>query len=180
MSHSHPVFTMRALTHLSLIAALAAVAGCDDDRRSGVPTMPIEIGPDAMSAYVVVSNPDAPVGAEVQVSVRALRGRNVGPIGSFTIRLGYDSLGLAYGKSATSAHGLVMANGANRGVLVAAGASAEGFKDDELLNATFTVAASGGLKSLTLTVTELNSLAFEDQTKRMSVMKGIYRAPAEK
>jgi hypothetical protein len=171
---------MRALTRLSLIAALVAVAGCDDDRRGGVPTMPIEIGPDALSAYVVVSNPDAPLGTEVQVSVRALRGRNVGPIGSFTIRLGYDSLGVSYVKSATSAHGLVMANGASRGLLVAAGASAEGFKDDELLNATFTVSAAGGLKSLALTVNELNSLAFEDQTKLMSVMKGIYRAPAGK
>src|SRR5687768_3860542 len=103
---------MRALTRLSLLAALA---GCDDDRRSGVPTMPLEIAPDAMSAYVVVSNPDAPAGTEVQVSVRALRGRNVGPIGSFTIRLGYDSLGLSYVKSATNAQGMVMANGANRG-----------------------------------------------------------------
>jgi hypothetical protein len=168
---------MRVLTRLSLIAALAAVAGCDDDRRAGVPTMPIEIGPDAMSAYVVVSNPDAPVGTDVQVSVRALRGRNVGPIGSFTIRLGYDSVGLTYVKSATSPHGLVMANGANRGLLVAAGASAEGFKDDELLDATFTVASTQGFKSLTLTVNELNSLAFEDQTKLMSVMRGIYRAP---
>ena len=171
---------MRALTRLSLIAALAAVAGCDDDRRTGVPTMPLEIGPDAMSAYVVVSNPDAPAGTEVQVSVRALRGRNVGPIGSFTIRLAYDSLGLSYVKSATSTHGMVMANGANHGLLVAAGASAGGFKDDELLSATFRVSATAGLKSLALTVNELNSLTFEDQTKLMSVMKGIYRAPAGK
>ena len=142
--------------------------------------MPLEIAPDAMSAYVVVSNPDAPVGTEVQVSVRALRGKNVGPIGSFTIRLGYDSLGLAFVKSATSPHGLVMANGATRGLVVAAGASAEGFKDDELLNATFAVSAPGGLKSFILTVNELNSLKFEDQTKLMNVMTGIYRAPTAK
>lgn len=171
---------MRALTRLSLIAVLAAVAGCDDDRRIGVPTMPLEIGPDAMSAYIVVSNPNAPVGTEVQISVRALRGRNVGPIGSFTIRLGYDSLGLAFIRSAESAQGLVMANGAQRGLLIAAGASAEGFRNDELLNATFRVAGAGGLESLTLTVNELNSLKFEDQTTLISVMKGIYRAPAEK
>ena len=171
---------MRALNRLSLIAVFAAVAGCDDDRRGGVPTMPLEIGPDALSAYVVVSNPDAPIGTEVQVSVRALRGRNVGPIGSFTIRLGYDSLGLSYVRSATSAHGMVMANGGSRGLLVAAGASAEGFKDDELLNATFTVAAAGALQALTLTVSELNSLEFKDQTKLMNVMKGIYLAPAGK
>ena len=142
--------------------------------------MPIEIGPDALSAYVVVSNPNAPVGTEVQVSVRALRGKNVGPIGSFTIRLGYDSLGLAFLRSAEGTQGMVMANGAPRGLLIAAGASAEGFKNDELLNATFRVSGADGLKSLTLTVNELNSLKFEDQTSLISVMRGIYRAPAEK
>lgn len=171
---------MRALTRLSLFAALAVTAGCDDDRRSGVPTMPIEIGPDALSAYVVVSNPNAPVGTEVQVSVRALRGRNVGPIGSFTIRLGYDSLGLAFLRSADGTQGMVMANGAQRGLLIAAGASAEGFRNDELLTATFRVSSAGGLASLALTVNELNSLEFQDQTKLINVMKGIYRAPAEK
>lgn len=171
---------MRALTRLSLIAALVAAAGCDDDRRTGVPTMPIEIGPDALSAYVVVSDPNAPVGTDVQVNVRALRGKNVGPIGSFTIRLGYDSLGLAFVGSGESAQGMVMANGAQRGLLIAAGASAEGFKNDELLSATFRVSGAGGLASLTLTVNELNSLKFEDQTSLISVMKGIYRAPAGK
>lgn len=171
---------MRALTRLSLCAALAITAGCDDDRRSGVPTMPMEIGPDALSAYVVVSNPNAPVGTEVQVSVRALRGKNVGPIGSFTIRLGFDSLGLAFLRSAEGMQGMVMANGAQRGLVIAAGASAEGFGNDELLNATFRVSSAAGLASLALTVNELNSLEFQDQTKLISVMKGIYRAPAEK
>ena len=171
---------MRALSRFSLLAVLAVAAGCDDERRNGVPTMPLEIGPDAMSAYVVVSNPDAPVGSEVQVSVRALRGRNVGPIGSFTIRLGYDSLGVAYVSSGQSSEGLVLANGTQRGLLVAAGASAEGFKTDELLRATFKVSAAAGLKSLTLTVNELNSLEFEHQRSMISVMKGIYLAPAEK
>lgn len=166
---------MRVPIHVSLIAVLAVLAGCDDD-RAGVPTMPLEIAPDAMSAYIVVSDPGAPVGTDVQVSVRALRGGNVAPIGSFTIRLGYDSLGLAYLRSAQSTQGMVMANGGQRGLLVAAGAAAEGFKNDELLTATFRVSAAGGLKSLVLAVNELNSLRFEDQTSLVSVMRGIYRA----
>lgn len=169
---------MRALTRLSLVALLAATAACDDDRRDQVPTMPLEIAPDAMSAYVVVSNPQAPVGSQVEVTVRSLRGRNVGPIGSFTLRLAYDTTGLAFVKSANNPKGMVMANGAQPGVVVAAGASADGFTDDDLVFATFTVTSSAGLKSLALTVSELNSLTFEDQRGSLRVMKGIYR-PAD-
>jgi hypothetical protein len=166
---------MRALTRLSFVAILAATAACSD-RRDAVPTMPLEISPDGLSAYVVVSNPNAPVGTEVTVTVRSLRGRNVGPIGSYTVRLGYDSLGLAFGKAANSSEGMVMANASQRGMVVAAGASADGFKSDELLSATFIVSKSGGLKSLALTVTELNSLKFEDQRANLNVMRGIFRA----
>ena len=171
---------MRALTRLSLVAVLAATAACDDDRRDQVPTMPLEIAPDAMSAYVVVSNPQAPVGSQVEVTVRSLRGRNVGPIGSFTLRLAYDTTGLAFVKSASNPKGMVMANGAQAGVVVAAGASADGFTDDDLVFATFTVTSGAGLKSLALTVSELNSLKFEDQRANLRVMKGIYRPAAAK
>lgn len=163
------------LSRTSLVAVLAFSAACTDDRKA-IPTAPISVADDALSAYVVVSNPNAPVGTDVTVSVRALRGKLVGPIGSFTIRLAYDSLGLRFGRSANSAQGMVMANAATRGLVIAAGASAEGFKDDELLRATFTVAAAGALKSLALSVTELNSLKFEDQRANMTVMRGIYRA----
>lgn len=165
---------MRALSRLSVLALLAATA-CDD-RRDAVPTVPLEISPDGLSAYIVVSNPDAGVGSEVTVTVRSLRGRNVGPIGSYTVRVAYDSLGLAFGKAAPSSEGMVMANAAQRGLVVAAGASADGFKSDDLLSATFTVTKSGGLKSLALTVTELNSLKFEDQRANLQIMRGIYRA----
>lgn len=166
---------MRAFNRLSIAAVLAATAACSD-RPDAVPTAPLEISPDGLSAYIVVSNPNAPVGTEVTVTVRSLRGRNVGPIGSYTIRLGYDSLGLAFGKAASSSEGMVMANASQRGLVVAAGASADGFRSDDLLSATFTVSKSGGLKSLTLTVSELNSLKFEDQRANLNVMRGIFRA----
>ena len=170
---------MRTLARLSLLAVIAATAACDDERRDSTPTVPLTIAPDAMSAYVVVSNPKAPVGSQVEVGIRSLRGRNVGPIGSFTIRLSYDSTGLTFVKSAPSTRGMVMANGAQRGTMVAAGASAEGFADDELVNATFTVTSAEGLRSLVLAVSEINSLKFEDQTAKLQVMKGVYRPAAK-
>ena len=170
---------MRAFSRFSFVALLTLAAACNDERRDATPTAPIEISPDGLSAYIVVSNPGAPIDTEVTVTVRSLRGRNVGPIGSYTIRLGYDSLGLAFGKAASSSEGMVLANAAKKGVVVAAGASADGFKSDDLLSTTFTVTKSGGLKSLSLSVTELNSLKFEDQRANLSIMRGIYR-PAER
>jgi len=168
---------MRVLSRLSIVALLAAAA-CDD-RRDAVPTVPLEISPDGVSAYIVVSNPNAGIGSEVTVTVRSLRGRNVGPIGSYTVRVAYDSLGLAFGKASPSSEGMVMANAAQRGLVIAAGASADGFKSDDLLSTTFTVTKSSGLKSLALTVNELNSLTFEDQRANLQIMRGIYRAPAK-
>lgn len=168
---------MRASSCLALVAVLAATAACDDERRGGIPLAPMEIGPDAMSAYVVVSNPDATVGSPVDITVRALRGKNVGAIGSFTLRLNYDTLGLAYLKTATNPQGMVMANPAQRGAVIAAGASAEGFASDDLVTSTFTVTSAKGLRSLELVVSELNSLAFEDQRAKLRVMKGVFRAP---
>lgn len=167
-----------SLLRFSLVAGLAFSAACDDERKP-IPTAPISVADDALSAYVVVSNPNAPVGSNVIVSVRALRGKLVGPIGSFTIRLAYDSLGLRFVNSANNAQGMVLSNAATRGVVIAAGASAEGFKNDELLSATFTVTGSGALKTLALSVTELNSLKFEDQRANMTVMRGIYRAASK-
>jgi hypothetical protein len=172
---------MNVLSRLSLIAVVAVSAACDDDRANQLPTAPVSVAPDALSAYVSVSNPNAKVGDHVTVTVRALRGSAVGPIGSFTVRLAYDSTRLSFREAGRNAQGMVMTNAANRGVVVAAGASAEGFGSDELVSATFDVTATGALASLALTVSELNSLAFENQMSRMKVMKGIYRdAPAVK
>jgi hypothetical protein len=71
---------------------------------------------------------------------------------------------------------MVMANGAKAGIVVAAGASADGFKNDELLAATFTVKSSGALTGLALSVSELNSVAFADQKSAMRVERRVYRA----
>ena len=74
-----------------------------------------------------------------------------------------------------------MANGTVRGIVKAAGASAEGFTDDELVTTSFLVLAGGNaLSSLTLTVPELNSLAFEDQREQMRVERRLYRGDANK
>ena len=171
---------MRFATSISLVALAAAAIACDDDRPQLLPTAPLGVAPDAVSAYLAVSNANPAVGSEVTVFVRARRGSAVGPIGSFTIRLAYDSTRLQFKDAARSEHGMVMANGANAGLLVAAGASATGFTTDDLVAATFVARATSALTPLELTVTELNSVTFTDQKSSVRVARGLYRDAGSK
>lgn len=166
---------MRTALALALAVAAASVA-CDDDRRSDVmPSAPAVLGPDAMSAFITVSDPKPGVGERVTVTVRAVRGSSVGKIGSFTLALNYDASQLRFIESGRSAYGMVLANGAEAGTLKAAGASAEGFADDQLLTAVFEVAAPNAMQTLQLTITEMNSAAFQDQRAQMRVERALYR-----
>ena len=166
---------MRLAHLLPCVVLLAATAGCDDDQPTTLPTAPMSVASDAVSAFVAVSNPNPAVGSDVTIWVRALRGTAVGPIGSFTIRLAYDATRLQFKEAGRSEQGMVMANGANAGLVIGAGASAEGFRNDELLSATFTVTAANALAALQLTVNELNSVGFADQTSALRVERGLYR-----
>jgi hypothetical protein len=165
------------LLSLSFVAA-TTVAGCTDDPDKLVhtATAPENVPPNAMSAFVTVSNPRAAAGDRVTVTVRALRGVAVGPIGSFRIRVLYDSTKLAFIETAPSSHGMVLANPAEAGNVIAAGASAAGFLDDRLVRATFRILRDDGLRSLALSVDELNSVMFEDQRPAMRVERSLYRS----
>ena len=172
-----PVLTrFRALTLLTALTAVS-VSACDGDTTTvQLPTAPMNVPMNGVSAYLAVSNANPGVGSSVTVWVKARRGSAVKPIGSYTIRLSYDSTRLHFVEAAQSAHGMVMANPAKAGVVLAAGASAEGFADDQLLAATFSVLGANALTSLALSVTELNSVSFQDQRANTSVARGLYRA----
>ena len=168
------------MKRLVLLTSVVMVAACDDERAS-LPAAPAEVAPNAVAAYLAVSSATPAAGERVAVSVRARRGSAVGPIGSFTVRISYDTTRLRYVESARAARGMVMANGALRGVVKGAGASAEGFTDDELLTSTFLVLAGGdALASLALDVPELNSVEFEDQRAAMRVEKRLFRDDSRK
>lgn len=172
---------MRVVSRFTLLAVLAAgaIAGCNDDRRRQLPVAPTEVAPDQLSAYVMVSDPAPEAGSRFTVSVRTLRGSAVGPVGSFTIELAFDSTQLRFHEAARSGLGMVMANGAKPGVVIAAGAAALGFTSDELLEATFSVLPGAdpgeAIETLTLNVTELNSLTFENERGRVRVSSQVHR-----
>jgi hypothetical protein len=163
---------MRALLPLAAVALLAA---CDDETRpAGLPTAPTGVSANALSAFITISKPHAGVGDEITVVVRAKRGTNVGEIGSFQLRLSYDASRLELIETKRSDFGMVMANTAEAGFIVAAGASGQGFDDDRLLTATFRVTGARPTRGLALDVAELNSIAFQDQRSVMRVEKDVF------
>lgn len=157
----------------ALLFATSVVA-CDDDRATRLAVAP-EVAPNELSAYLAVSQSDPTVGSQFTVTVRTKRGSAVAPVGSFTIKLAFDTTRVRYHDVGRSELGMVMANGAKPGVLLAAGASGNGFTSDELLVATFTALAPDAAKSLQLTVDELNSVGFEDQRGKMRVSRDLFR-----
>lgn len=176
---------MRIVSRFTLLALLAAgaAAGCSDDRS--LPLAPSEVAPDELSAYVSVSDPNPESGTRFTVSVRTLRGSAVGPVGSFTIELDFDSTQLRFHEAARSGIGMVMANGATPGLVRAAGAAALGFTNDDLMEATFSVIEGveprDAIASLGLRVTELNSLTFENVSGQVRVSREVHRdAPRTK
>ena len=167
----------RAARNAGILAlAAAASLACNDDRRpDAMPTAPAAVSADAMSAFITVSDPKPNIGDRVTVTVRALRGATVGKIGSYTLALNYGAGQLRFIEAKRSAYGMVLANGANAGVLKAAGASAEGFADDQLLSAVFEVVSLNAVQTLQLAVSELNSVEFQDQRAQMHVERALYR-----
>jgi hypothetical protein len=157
----------------ALLLATAVVA-CDDGRATRLPAAP-EVAPNELSAYLAVSQSDPTVGSQFSVTVRTKRGSAVAPVGSFTIRLTFDTTRVRYHDVGRSELGMVMANGAKPGLVLAAGASGNGFTSDELLVATFTALAPDAAKALHLTVEELNSVGFEDQRGKVRISRELYR-----
>lgn len=166
---------MRVLTRLTLFTAATLLLTACSDERKPLPFAPVDVAPTEISAYIAVSNATPAPGEAVTVTVRARRGSAVGPIGSFTLRLDYDATRLRFVEAARAERGMVMANGTAAGVVRAAGASAEGFADDQLLSASFEVLEGSALATLALTVSELNSVKFEDHRASTRVAKGLYR-----
>jgi len=167
---------MGTRVRMSFVALALLSLACSDDNNNRLPLQPVGVQPNELSAYISVSNPIARVGDEVTVVPRALRGSAIGPIGSFTIRLGYDSTALKFVQAANGTGGMVMTNARALGTLVAAGASSNGFPDEQLFAATFKVMHPNALTSLKLTVTEMNGSDFSDHRAQTRVERQLYRA----
>jgi hypothetical protein len=161
--------------HLSFVRllALASLAACAE-----LPTAPLAPAEPVRPAegvllYLSLSSLSARVGDRVTISVNALRAVDAETIGSFTLRVAYDTTALRLVASEMSKEGMVMGNAA-RGVVTIAGASGDGFRTSALATLTMELVQGGALQSLALTVDEINATSFRDERARTTVDRRRY------
>jgi hypothetical protein len=143
-------------TKLLLVGMLALPVGCQEPGRLQAPAEPIP-NQDGAEAYLVVWPPRPAVGDTVAVFVKARTGGAVGPIGSFTLELGYDAARLRFADAPPLEQGLRVHNPALAGTVRVAGAASEGFQGDLLFGARFVATASDAAAGLRLVVEELSA-----------------------
>lgn len=159
-----------------LLAALFTAGACAE--YSPTPPLPQEpLAPtEGATAWLAVPSGVFHAGDHVAVRVNAARARNVSAIGSFTLKVSYDTAGLRFVGTDASAGGMVLAHSAN-GTVTLAGASGSGFTAVTLGTLTMEVVNPAAIESLALRVEELNTTTFRDQSTRTGVERRVYRMP---
>jgi hypothetical protein len=146
----------------ALLVTVVAIAGCRDrDRVWPVDTVPsVTPLPPApvRSAYLSVSDLQPEPGGTVVVGGTVSVGTGFS-LGSFRVRLAYDSTRLSYIDELTSP-GMLRVVNPQPGEIVVAGASSSASEDGRLFTLRFRVDDRVGLNSLLLHVDEMNDGSF--------------------
>lgn len=174
ISVSSPVFRRTVF-----LAALFSAGACAEYS----PTPPLPTAPlapaEGATAWLAVPSGELHVGDHVTVLVNAARARNVSAIGSFTLKVSYDTAGLRYIGTGASTGGMVLAHSSN-GTVTLAGASGSGFTAVTLGTFIMEVVNPGAIESLVLRVEELNTTTFRDQSTRTGVERRVFRLPSSR
>ena len=149
---------------LALVFAISLAAGCDrrdrlasPDSSSVVQAPPIP----ARSVYLTVSELSPRPGATIVVTA-TLKVSDSLSLGSFRVRLGYDSTKLRFLEEIPGADMMRVVNPQSGDVIVV-GASPNPSRDGRLFVFRFQVDDPAGINSLVLRVDELNDTDFNDQ-----------------
>ena len=167
-----------AMTARCALVALLGVSACDSNPVTPITpdlVAPVQGGA-GVTAYLSLSVLQPRAGDRVTVGLNAVRGGAAEPIGSFTMRVTYDTTGLRFVASDQSAEGMVLANAAH-GVVTVAGASGSGFRESDLAALTMVVIDPDALRSLALEVVEMNAASFADQRAGTVVDHQLHRRP---
>ena len=107
-------------------------------------------------------------------TVRGVFHRSAGmsAIGSFGLRVSYDTTRLTFDHDATTGQGMRLMN-ARDGVLTIAGAGTEGFGGDTLFAATFHVTGSAAAESISVDIVEIHGVNFQDLVPSLDARGGI-------
>jgi hypothetical protein len=153
---------MKAALRLALLIVVAAA--CDRRDRlaapdtSGIPTSPV--APDG-SAYLTVSDLTPPVGASIVVAGTLRVGDSLS-LGSYRVRLGFDSTRLHFLEDVTNPDMLRVVNPRADEVVIV-GASTKASADGRLFALRFRVDDPAGVNSLVLRIDELNDGEFRNR-----------------
>lgn len=172
-----PLSSITLAVRHALLATMIVAAGCAE--YSPTPPLPREpAAPESgATAWLAVPSGTLKPGDHVTMQLNAARARNVNAIGSFTLKVAYDTTGLRYLSSSGAAGGMVVSNAA-KGTVTIAGASGSGFTAVTLGTITMEVVNPLAIESLGLRVEELNTTSFGDQSARTSVERHVYRLPS--
>jgi hypothetical protein len=175
MSRLVPAATMRRAVLLLVVPLLGA---CIEGTRPQVLSVPVVNAPkppeSGFAVYLTLSNDSPRIGDRVTVTARAVAGAQAPVLGSFLVRVTYDSAQLHVLEPSGSREGMVVINPAN-GNVAAAGASSTGFRNGELFRFTLDVKDPIALRTLSIDARELVSLKFGDQRSGLLLEKHLVR-----
>jgi hypothetical protein len=148
--------------HLTALVLTIALTGCQDRDPSVAPVAPAT-GPAPMQrvAYLSVSDLAPEVGSTIIVAANVGVGDSLA-IASFKVRLAYDAKALYY-LGDVELPGMMRVVNPQASEIIVAGASGSGSADGRLFAMKFRVDDATGLKSLALSVDELNDTNFNNR-----------------
>ena len=156
--------TARPLARAAWALCALSVAACTEPVVSGTLAPPSP----SMSATLVLSDSLAAVGATVSV-VAQVHGSTSMEIGSYSMRIGFDSTALRYEGEVALADEALRAINPQAGVLRLAGAGPRGFSEGRLAGVRFIVLRAGGLRTLRLSVDEMHTITRVEAASRVRV-----------
>jgi hypothetical protein len=149
---------------VSFIALVLLAVGCDRRDRLAAPdstNAPTTPTAPTRSAYLSVSSLSPEAGDDVVIAATLTVDSDLS-LGSFRVRLGYDSMMLHFVEEIPGADMMRVVN-PQAGEVTVVGASSASSNDGRLFALRFRVDHPAGLNSLVLKLDELNDAAFLDQ-----------------
>lgn len=172
--YSIPTLRFNRATFAALLSVSALLSACTDQENSSS-NLTAPLAPQTgLTAYLSLSTTAPLAGERVEVSINAVRGAQELPIGSYTFKLAFDTVGLRFVESAQQSDGMVMANIAD-GVVYIAGASGSGFTSNRLATLRLEVRDPAAIKTLALELVEMNATDFGSHAKETSVDRRLFR-----
>jgi hypothetical protein len=167
---------MRPVARTVALSLFAMLAGCETTPVTAPVPETATPAIDAPRAWLTLPATTPAAGQQVAVRLNARRPAGAEALGSFTVRIAFDTAGLRFVASESSRDGMVLAQATN-GVLTIAGASSAGFVTEEIAGVTLQVVDPAALQHLTLEIVELTTTSFREQRANTIVDQQAYRRP---